>query len=146
MRRIASLTVVTLIAAGGVACLPAGTRGTPVGGDAGGGRSAAPSPTAPAGPTPTPSFVPPTPTPGPTFAVYVVRQGDSLNTIARKYATTARSIAFWNRTTYSSLDPDAAGYVPGRLQIGWTLVLIPGLVYDEDSGDAVLPSGAVPAP
>jgi hypothetical protein len=99
-----------------------------------------------AGPTPTPTFVAPTPTPAPTFAVYVVAAGDSLNTIARKYATTGRSIAFWNRASYPSLDPDSAGYAPGRLQVGWTLRLIPGLVYDEETGDPVLPSGAVPAP
>jgi hypothetical protein len=75
-----------------------------------------------------------------------VARGDSLNSIAKKYATTARSLAFWNRSTYPSLDPDSPDYAPGRLQVGWTLRLIPGLVYDEETGDPVLPSGAVPAP
>ncbi len=146
MARIRRLAPLLLVVALG-ACLPAGTRGT--GGRNGAGPGGAPAvslaPT-PGGPTPTPTFVAPTPTPAPTFAVYVVAAGDSLNTIARKYATTGRSIAFWNRATYPSLDPDSAGYAPGRLQVGWTLRLIPGLVYDEETGDPVLPSGAVPAP
>jgi hypothetical protein len=143
--RLAALLLAVAVAVG--ACLPAGTRGT--GGANGAAPSGPPTVTAaptPRGPTPLPSFVAPTPTPAPTFAVYTVAKGDSLNTIARKYATTARSIAFWNRAAYPSLDPDSAGYAPGRLQVGWTLLLIPGLVYDEDTGDPVLPSGAVPAP
>jgi hypothetical protein len=142
-----ALALLVILVAG---CLPAGTRGTSGGGGAGAaGPDASPAASAsttPVGPSSTPSFVAPTPTPAPTFAVYAVAKGDSLNTIARKYATTARSIAFWNRTTYPTLDPDSSTYAPGRLQVGWTLRLIPGLVYDEESGDPVLPSGAVPAP
>ncbi len=65
--------------------------------------------------------------------VYTVKAGDSLNTIARRFGTTARSIAFWNRTTYPSLDPESAGYRPGLVRIGWTLFLIPNEVVDEDS-------------
>jgi Tfp pilus assembly protein FimV len=128
-------------------CLPSGTRGTGTR-DPGGALSSSPAatPAGSRGPSSTPSFVPPTPTPAPTFAVYTVAKGDNLNSIARKYATTARSLAFWNRGTYPSLDPDAAGYAPNRLGVGWTLRLVPGLVYDEETGDPVLPSGAVPAP
>ena len=146
MSQIVRLAILVLLFAALGACLPAGTRGT--GGGPGGGAtpSATRPATAPSGPTPTPTFVAPTPTPAPSFAVYTVAKGDSLNTIAKKYATTARSLAFWNRATYPSLDPDAAGYAPNRLQLGWTLRLIPGLVYDEETGDPVLPSGAVPAP
>jgi len=142
LARFGPILVVLAVAA----CLPAGTRGT---GGAGGGVATGPaasSPASPAGPSVPPTIVAPTPTPAPTFAVYTVAKGDSLNTIARKYATTARSVAFWNRATYPSLDPEAAGYAPDRLQVGWTLILIPGLVYDEETGDPVLPSGAVPAP
>ena len=117
-----------VIAAG---CLPSGSRGS---GRAGGGSNAAPAMStapSPTGPTPRPSFVPPTPTPAPTFLLYVVAKGDSLNTIAHKFGTTARSIAFWNRATYPSLDPESAGYRPDLLKLGWTLSLVPNLVVDE---------------
>ena len=62
-----------------------------------------------------------------------MRPGDSLNTIAHRFGTTARSIAFWNRATYPSLDPDSATYRPGLVKIGWTLLLIPNDVVDEDA-------------
>ncbi len=73
-----------------------------------------PEPT-PAGPTPTPSFVRPTPTPQPTFFVYIVKRGDTLGRIAKLYGTDGRSIAYWNRITYPSLDPDSAQYRPDYL-------------------------------
>ena len=143
----ALLTLVAVVAL--AACLPTGTRGT-AGRDSGrdgpGQTAGIAASGGPSGPPPSPSFVPPTPTPAPTFAVYSVSLGDNLNSVAKKYATTARSLAFWNRATYPSLDPESAGYAPDRLQVGWTLRLIPGLVYDEETGDPVLPSGAVPAP
>jgi hypothetical protein len=145
----ATLLPVALVSVVTVAgCLPTGTRGT-AGRDADGVPAQSPGVTGsdgPSGPPQSPSFVPPTPTPAPTFAVYTVSRGDNLNSVAKKYATTARSLAFWNRATYPSLDPESAGYAPDRLQVGWTLLLIPGLVYDEETGDPVLPSGAVPAP
>lgn len=127
------------------ACLPPRASGG-LPGTAEPGQSATPSRTGPLGPTLTPSFVPPTPTPAPTFFVVTVARGDSLNTIAHKYGTTARSIAFWNRTTYPSLDPESDQYKPGLLQVGWTLYLLPDLVIDEDTGEPVDPSGALPAP
>ena len=121
-----------VIAASIAGCLPSATRGERSG-VAGPG---APQPTTnasptPGVPTPRPPIVPPTPTPLPTFLVYVVAKGDSLNTIAHKFGTTARSIAFWNRSTYPSLDPESAGYRPGLLKIGWTLSLVPNDVVDE---------------
>jgi hypothetical protein len=104
-----------------------------------------PSP-APTGPTPSPSFVRPTPTPMPTFLSYVVARGDSLNTIAHRYGTTARSIAFWNRATYHSLDPESSRYAPNSIKVGWTLVLIPGVVFDEnnqpDATDTPVPTAS----
>jgi hypothetical protein len=121
-----------ILAAGFVAgCLPSGSRG-----DGSGPAPAAESPAltataAPSGPSLLPSFVPPTPTPEPTFLVYVVKRGDSLNTIAHRFGTTARSIAFWNRSTHPSLDPESAGYRPDLLQLGWTLFLRPNDVVDE---------------
>ena len=91
--------------------------------------SAAPGPT---GPTPVPSFVRPTPLPDPTFLAYIVKQGDTLTSIARAFGTTPRSIAFWSRTEHPSLDPLSDGYRPDRLEIGWDLLLIPGAIFDED--------------
>ena len=103
-------------------------------------RSPGPSPAivptvspSPSGPTPLPSFVRPTATPMPTFLIYTVVAGDNLNSIADQFATTARSIAFWSRATYPSLDPESAGYAPNRLKVGWKLNLIPGVVFDEES-------------
>ena len=130
-----------------VACVPEPTNraGTP-----GDGFLATPTPTAlqtPAGPTPTPSFVRPTPTPQPTFFIHTVVTGDSLEKIARKYGTTGRSIAYWNRVTYPSLDPDSDSYKPNYLAIGWRLALIPNAVVDpEDLPPAPSTSGLPEAP
>jgi hypothetical protein len=94
---------------------------------------AVPTELAAASPTPQPfaTFVRPTPSPPPTFTVHVVRAGDSLNSIARKYDTTGRSIAWWNRGAYPSLDPESADYDPDTVRVGWRLVLIPGTVVDD---------------
>jgi hypothetical protein len=126
-----------------IGCLPAQTRGSsaPAAGSATvAGSPAATPPAVASGPTPVPSFVPPTPTPAPTFLVVTVKQGDSLNTIAHRFGTTARSIAFWNRSTYPSLDPESATYKPGLVKVGWTLYLVPNLVVDEETGEAVDPT------
>ena len=127
-RVVLAATLAALIAAG---CLPSGSRGgrgpgSPIEPAA----ATTPSP-APTGPTPLPTIVPPTPTPAPSFFVYTVATGDSLNTIAHRFKTTARSIAFWNRSTYPSLDPEGAHYRPDRLEVGWTLVLLPNETVDE---------------
>lgn len=133
-RSLASLAAVVLIATVTVGCLPSGTRGSgPIGGESGNPGQAAPSATPiPGSPTLRPPIVPPTPTPAPTFFVHTVTSGESLNTIAHQFGTTARSIAFWNRATYPSLDPDSATYRPGLVKIGWTLFLIPNDVVNED--------------
>jgi peptidoglycan/xylan/chitin deacetylase (PgdA/CDA1 family) len=44
-----------------------------------------------------------------------------------------RSIAWWNRGTYPTLDPQSENYQPDRIEPGWRLVLIPGAVVDEAS-------------
>jgi hypothetical protein len=85
-----------------------------------------------AAPTGSPSFVRPTPGPSPTFLAYEVRAGDTLTSIARQFGTTARSIAYWNRSRYPSLDPDSPTYQPGLIKVGWLLLLIPTAVVDED--------------
>ena len=136
-----------LIAVSAVGCLPSATRGEGSG-VAGSGGPTQPTITASPTrslPTPRPPIIPPTPTPRPTFLVYVVAKGDSLNTIAHRFGTTARSIAFWNRSTYPSLDPESAGYRPGLLKIGWTLFLIPNDVVDEQDLPEPSPAAADPA-
>ena len=125
---LALAVVAGLVVAG---CITSAARSSsPVSGSAPAGPSAAPQPT---GPTPIPTFVRPTPTPAPTFRVYVVKGGDNLNTIAHQFGTTGRSIAYWNRGTYPSLDPEAPDYKPNLVRIGWTLVLIPNTVVDEQT-------------
>jgi hypothetical protein len=116
-----------------MACLPSGAREVtpPVDAPTSDVPATPTAPPRPSGPTPRPSFVPPTPTPVPTFLVYTVASGDNLNSIAHHFGTTARSIAFWNRATYPTLDPEASNYKPGLLQVGWTLMVIPNAVFDE---------------
>lgn len=124
----AALALVVVLLAG-ILILPGllggpgpGSTGTPVGS----------APLTTASPTPgLPTFVRPTPSPAATFTSYVVRQGDTLNSIAKQFDTTARSLAWWNRGAYPSLDPESEGYEPDRLEIGWTLMLIPGVQVDD---------------
>lgn len=106
-------------------CLPTGIRPTP----ATPGPPGTPTPAPTAAPTPSPTPGPPTPTPGPTFALYRVIHGDSLTSIARKFHTSGRSLAYWNRDQYPSLDPESAGYRPDKLDAGWVLRVIPGHEY-----------------
>jgi LysM domain len=101
-----------------------------------GGPGATPTPasaqSSPNGPSPSPTFVRPTPSPQPTFVTYVVHSGDSLNSIAREFRTTARSVAWWNRGAFPSLDPESADYEPNRLQVGWVLRVLPDTVVDDN--------------
>ena len=136
-----------------VAIIAVVSGGVPGLGD-GASASSSPSPVASASPavptdSPEPSFVRPTPlppTPVPTFLVYVVRSGDSLTSIARAHETTARSIAFWNRDAYPTLDPESEGYSPNRIEVGWALALVPGTTYDETAPPSSTPAPATPAP
>jgi hypothetical protein len=98
------------------------------------------APENPFGPTPIPSFRRPTPAPAPTFLAYMVQRGDSLTSIARQFRTTPRSIAFWSRGEYPSLDPESAAYRPDRLEVGWLLLVIPDTVFDEDELTDTTPS------
>jgi peptidoglycan/xylan/chitin deacetylase (PgdA/CDA1 family) len=114
------------------------------------GPSATGSPPAPSGSgiaaatgTPAaPTFVRPTPSPVPTFTSYVVRAGDTLASIANRFDTTPRSIAWWNRGAYPTLDPESQDYDPDRLEIGWTLVLLPGTEVDENNPPTPSPGPA----
>jgi len=122
-----------------VGCVPEPTNRASAGPGAVATRT--PEPT-PAGPTATPSFVRPTPTPQPTFFVYTVVRGDTLTKIAKLHGTDGRSIAYWNRVAYPSLDPDSPQYRPNYLLVGWHLQLIPNKVVDPED----LPPGGPTAP
>ena len=127
------------------ACLP-DTAGRPAD-NAGAGGSHAPAATpAPTGPTPVPSFVPPTPTPIPSFRAYEVVAGDTLISIARTFSTTARSIAYWNRGSFPTLDPESDDYHPDRIKAGWVLLVIPGAVVDPQTLPDQTPRPASPEP
>src|SRR4051812_14537538 len=95
----------------------------------------APGPTPSPSPSPAPTevvFVRPTPSPLPTFEQYTVKPGDTLTSIAKAYGTTGRSIAWWNRGTYPSLDPESATYKPDSIKKGWVLVILRGQVVDDN--------------
>ena len=101
-----------------------------------------PSPT-PASPSPSLTFSRPTATPQPTFLAYRVRTGDTITSIARDHETTVRSIGYWNRVIYPSLDPESSRYNPDNLRVGWTLLLIPGVEVEPD--DITRPPTVPPA-
>ena len=135
-RAVALFAVACVVALAG--CLPAAVRPTPT-------PAPTPVPTPAPTPAPTPTPGPPTPTPAPTFLLYTVARGDTLVGIARRYRTDGRSIAYWNRATYPSLDPESADYRPNLLQAGWVLQIMPGQAYvpppdDGESGEEVTPA------
>jgi peptidoglycan/xylan/chitin deacetylase (PgdA/CDA1 family) len=144
----AALAVVLVALIGGILLIPGLLPGSAIGSP---GSSSGPTGTASASsaipsPTPLPTFVRPTPTPEPTFFAYVVRAGDSLNSIADRFRTSARSIAWWNRGSYPNLDPQSAAYEPDHIEPGWVLVLIPGVTVDDANPPTPSPGVATPVP
>jgi peptidoglycan/xylan/chitin deacetylase (PgdA/CDA1 family) len=142
----ASLAIILVALVGAIVLVPGMLAPGPSGTPAPATPSSTPSSTPGGSPTasPLPSFVRPTPTPEPTLTSYVVRAGDSLNTIARLFATTARSLAWWNRGTYPSLDPESEGYDPNHIEPGWVFVLIPGVKVND--ANPPTPSPGLPTP
>jgi peptidoglycan/xylan/chitin deacetylase (PgdA/CDA1 family) len=140
---VVALVVVVLVVSGLIA---PNTGVTSSSAPSSGAATASPSPGEP-------TFFRPTPSPAPSFTAYVVRSGDTLNSIAKQFRTTARSIAWWNRGAYPSLDPESAAYDPNRLVIGWVLMVLPDSVVDENNpptpspgpSSAPSPSAIVPA-
>ncbi len=133
---VALVALACLVVLGG--CLPTSVRPTPA-------PVPTPVPTPTPAPTPSPTPGPPTPTPAPSFLVYTVVRGDTLVGIARRHQTSGRSIAYWNRARYPSLDPESAAYRPDLLQAGWVLQILPGQEYvppidDGESGEEVTPA------
>jgi LysM domain len=95
----------------------------------------APSPT-PAGPTPVVTFARPTPSPPPTFLIYRVERGDTLTSLAKRFDTTDRSISWWNRGYYPSLDPESPGYDPNTIRVGWELNILRDTIVDNENPPA----------
>jgi Tfp pilus assembly protein FimV len=131
------VVVAVMVAAAG--CLPTAIRPTPT-------PAPTPTPTAPPTPTPSPTPGPPTPTPAPTFLLHTVVRGDTLTSLARRYRTSGRSIAYWNRDTYKSLDPESANYQPNNLQRGWVLRIMPGQEYTPPPDDGETGIQETPTP
>ena len=73
--------------------------------------------------------------------LYTVVSGDSLGAIAKRFKTTARSIAYWNRATYPSLDPESGSYRPDDLKVGWVLLVIPNAEVDPENLPTLPPGG-----
>jgi len=100
-------------------------------------ESAGPSPSTSLAPSASPSTVPtapatPTTLASPTPLAYVVVRGDTLTSIARRFSTDVRSISYWNRDRYPSLDPESPAYDPNSIAAGWALLVIPGTVLSDD--------------
>jgi Tfp pilus assembly protein FimV len=102
-----------------------------------GASTVAGRPTAsPVGPSPLATFARPTPSPAPSFVTYRIKAGDTLNSIARRFHTDGRSLAWWNRGFYPSLDPEAPNYDPNTIRVGWVLNVLPGTKVDEENPPA----------
>lgn len=140
--RLAVGTAVVLLLAGcGLGDLPARSSGSSEAPSSAPSASPLASPPPSASPGPTAA---PTPTPQPTALLYVVRPNDSLLNLASRYRTTGRSIAYWNRKAYPSLDPDKPTYNPNHLEIGWRLTIYPGLI--DNDGNGLPDATPTPAP
>jgi peptidoglycan/xylan/chitin deacetylase (PgdA/CDA1 family) len=126
----AALVVVVLALVGLVLLVPGLLGPAPNASPSAGPSSAVATATPTAG---APTFVRPTPSPVPSFAAYVVGPGDTLSSIAKQFLTTARSIAWWNRGAYPTLDPESEAYDPNHLEVGWVLMILPDSVVDENN-------------
>jgi hypothetical protein len=94
-----------------------------------------PTPTAP-GASAVATFARPTASPPPAFLTYRVKAGDSLSSLARKFRTDERSLAWWNRGFYPSLDPEGPDYDPNTIRVGWQLNYLRGTKVDEENPPA----------
>lgn len=150
-----ALVAVALLAAIAIQLASTPAPASPTASTCGSGPVATcPSPTATGLPSPSPTSSPgasptvagPTPIPAPTFTTHVVQPGESLGTIARDFRTTARSIAWWNRGTYPSLDPQSVNYDPNHIEVGWSLVLMPGVIVDDANPPSPSPGPPTASP
>jgi peptidoglycan/xylan/chitin deacetylase (PgdA/CDA1 family) len=115
--RFAVLAGVIALAGCGTSASPSASASASVGPSAIGTPSGAVRPTASASPDATAS---PSATPTATSAgtSYVVAAGDSLSSVAARFATTVAQLRAWNSARYPSLADD-----PSTIQVGWTLVV-----------------------
>jgi peptidoglycan/xylan/chitin deacetylase (PgdA/CDA1 family) len=74
-----------------------------------------------------------------------VVRGDSLSLIAARNATTWQSLAYWNGDRYPSLDPAKPSFDPNRIEVGWRLIVWPGVVV-RDALPPPTPSPTTPTP
>ncbi len=74
--------------------------------------------------------------------LYTVVRGDTLSLIAGRHATTWQSLVYWNRARYAGLNPASRTYNPSFIEVGWRLIVWPGVVV---AYDAPLPT-ATPRP
>jgi len=133
-RLLAGSAVLALLAGCGLGDLPVGSTGsTDLPSLASPSTSPSTSPSSVAGFSPGPSAAP-TPSPQATPVSYVVKAGDSLVNLGHRFKTTGRSIAYWNRKAYPSLDPDKPSYNPNHLEIGWRLTIYPGIIDNDGNG------------
>jgi peptidoglycan/xylan/chitin deacetylase (PgdA/CDA1 family) len=140
-RLVAGSAVVILVAGCGLGDLPTRSSGS--------SNEPSSAPSAGVGPGASPSGSPlptaaPTASPRPTALVYVVKSNDSLINLGHRFKTTGRSIAYWNRAAYPSLDPDKPTYDPNHLEIGWRLTIYPGLI--DNDGNGLPDASAAPVP
>ena len=140
-RLVAGSAVVILVAGCGLGDLPARSSGSSEGPSS--APSASPVPSASPSGSPGPTAAP-TASPQPSAFVYVVKANDSLVNLGHRFKTTGRSIAYWNRKAYPSLDPDKPTYNPNHLEIGWRLTIYPGLI--DNDGNGLPDASPTPAP
>jgi hypothetical protein len=132
---LAGIVVVVVLGIVGLVVLAPGFLPSFGGGPGSSAAAGGPSPT-PVGPTPVATFARPTPSPPPTFTTYRVKAGDTHSSIARRFKTDGRSIAWWNRGFYPSLDPEGPNYDPNTIRVGWVLNILPDTKVDEENPPA----------
>ena len=98
---------------------------------------------------PSPSDDEPSGSPEPTFLIHVVKAGENLTSIALRYKTHPRSVAYWNRDSYPSLDFESPTYKPDHVEVGWRLRILPGVILADPlptRRPSARPSVSIPPP
>jgi peptidoglycan/xylan/chitin deacetylase (PgdA/CDA1 family) len=66
----------------------------------------------------------------------VVKRGENLIAIARRYKTTPQSIGVWNKVAYPTLDSTSPKYDPNRIEVGWRLTIYPNVKVDPNATES----------
>ena len=119
---------------------PSGDASATLSPSAGGTGSVSPSPSALQSPSGSAS---PTVSPSPAVTTYVVRGGDTLYNIARRFGTTVQQLQAWNAERYPALAADA-----NDLRVGWELVVAgqPGVTPFPSVAPPVTPAPTASSP